>query len=309
MKKKFNPGIFVLLILAVWLASYLHFSGLNIALFNSQGLIAQGERQVIISHILIMLIVVIPLFVSLFVIVWKYRSSNTTAKYLPDWSSNTVTEVILWVVPSIIIVILAVSTWISTHQLDPYKPIQSSNPPLTIQVVALQWKWLFIYPQQNIATVNFIEFPVNTPLNFELTADAPMNSFWIPQLGGQMYAMAGMGTQLHLIANQPGEYAGSDAEISGQGFAGMKFIAKATSGQDFNIWVQAVKNSPNTLDLARYNQLAQPSENTPVTFYSSSEANLYDKVIMKFMSPILPTTGPSQSPVMPGMENMPGMNY
>jgi cytochrome o ubiquinol oxidase subunit 2 len=149
--------------------------------------------------------------------------------------------------------------------------------------VALQWKWLFIYPEQNIATVNFVEFPNSTPVNFQLTADAPMNSFWIPELGGQMYAMPGMSTQLHLMADRPGEFNGSAAEISGKGFSGMKFIAKATSQKDFDTWVKSVKQSSNMIDLSKYNKLAEPSENNPVITYASVEKDLYNSIIMKFM--------------------------
>ncbi len=148
----------------------------------------------------------------------------------------------LWAVPIILIASLSVLNWKSTHELDPYQPIASNAPPLTVEVVALDWKFLFIYPQQNIATVNFIEFPVNTPLNFQLTADAPMSSFWIPQLGSQIYAMPAMSTQLHLIANSTGDFRGMDTEINGAGFSGMKFAARSVSQTDFNAWVASVKS-------------------------------------------------------------------
>jgi len=184
-----------------------------------------------------------------------------------------------------IILILAVLTWNSSHDLDPFKPIVSDKPPITIQVVALQWKWLFIYPQQNIASVNIIQFPNQTPINFEVTADAPMNSFWIPQLGGQIYAMPGMSTQLHLMADTEGTYRGSSANISGKGFAGMNFSAKSTSQADFDQWVALVHQTRNNLSLAKYNNLAKPSQNNPLSYYSSSQSGLYDRVVMKYMMP------------------------
>jgi cytochrome o ubiquinol oxidase subunit 2 len=191
-----------------------------------------------------------------------------------------------WILPSIIILILSVITWQKTHALDPYKPIVSENPPITIQVVALNWKWLFIYPEQNIATINFIQVPVNTPINFILTADGPMNSFWIPQLGGQMYAMSGMSTTLHLIANEEGDFAGSAAEINGEGFSGMRFITRASSQEAFDQWVMNAKASSRFLSLEEYEILAKPSQNNVPVIYAASDPGLYDTIIMKYMSPV-----------------------
>ena len=173
----------------------------------------------------------------------------------------------------------------STHNLDPYKPITSNVAPITIQVVALDWKWLFIYPEQNIATVNFIQIPVGTPINFRITGDAPMNSFWIPQLAGQVYAMAGMDTRLSLMASEEGEYAGLSANYSGFGFSGMKFVAKASTQESFDAWVETVRQSPTTLSMDEYTVLAQKSRNNIASYYSSVEENLYGKIIMKYMAP------------------------
>jgi cytochrome o ubiquinol oxidase subunit II len=189
-------------------------------------------------------------------------------------------------VPLILISILAVITWKSSHDLDPFKPLNSSTPPMTIQVVSLQWKWLFIYPKQNIATVNLVQFPVNTPISFEITSDAPMNSFWIPQLGGQIYAMSGMSTHLQLMASQPGEYRGESANISGAGFAGMHFSAKASSAADFDQWVQLVRLTKGSLSDAAYNKLAAPTQNDPVSYYSSVSNGLYNTVVDKYMAPL-----------------------
>lgn len=296
--------ILPLLILALVLTLILQ--GNNVQIFNPKGIIALKESQLIQTHIFLMLVIVIPTLIVLIITIIRYREKNSKAKYLPNSPNNKLMEIMLWIVPSLIIGILALNTWKTTHQLDPHKPISSPNQLLTIQVVALQWKWLFIYPDQNISTINFIQFPINTPIHFKLTADAPMNSFWIPQLGGQIYAMAGMGTQLNLLASYPGEYQGSGAEMSGQGFAGMKFMAKASSQSDFNAWVGMVKQSPNKLDLTEYNQLSKPSENNPIMFYSSAEPDLYNKIIMKFMAPpsISPAVGTGQE-----MPDMPKMNY
>jgi cytochrome o ubiquinol oxidase subunit 2 len=232
-----------------------------------------------------MLIVVIPVFVLTFGIAWKYRASNTKAKYSPDWDHNRTAETIWWLIPTAIIGVLAIITWQSSHDLDPYKALDSARKPVTVQVVALQWKWLFIYPEQGIASVNMLEFPEDTPVNFEITGDAPMNSFWIPQLGGQVYAMAGMTTKLHLMADKPGNYDGSSANLSGQGFAGMRFTAKAVTQADFDAWTTSMRRSPTALTTSEYNNLAKPSENNAVKSYVATEPDLYDRIIMKYMMP------------------------
>jgi cytochrome o ubiquinol oxidase subunit 2 len=192
-------------------------------------------------------------------------------------------ELIWWAIPLEIILVLGALTWSSTHELDPYRPLTASTTPMVIEVVALDWKWLFIYPSLGIATVNEVDFPIGTPLEFHITADAPMNSFWIPQLGGQIYAMTGMVTQVHLIADQPGSFNGYSANYSGDGFADMKFVANAKPTSDFNAWVAAVKQTPHPLLLDTYNTLAKPGTTT-VTTYAPIEKNLYNSIVMKFMS-------------------------
>lgn len=264
----------------------IHFAGSW--LLNPQGVIAQKERALIITSTLIMLIVVVPVYFLLFFIISKYRADKIAAKYTPNSTSSPAAALGLWAIPIIIIFIIGVLNWQSTHALDPYNAIASNKKPITIEVIALQWKFLFIYPEQNIATVNFIEFPVNTPVNFQLTADAPMSSFWIPQLGSQIYAMAAMSTRLNLMANSIGDFAGKNTEINGAGFSGMKFIARSASQADFEAWIKSVKSSQNTLSLEEYNKLAAPSENNSSVVYSSVEKNLYNSVIMKFMEPASP---------------------
>ena len=163
---------------------------------------ALEERNLIITATLLMLLVVVPVIFMTFVFAWKYRASNKSATYTPEWSHSTRIEMVVWLVPLAIIIVLGYVTYKSTHALDPYRPLESDVKPVTIEVVALDWKWLFIYPEQGIATVNKIVFPANTPINFRITSDSVMNSFFIPALGGQIYAMAGMQTKLHLIANR-----------------------------------------------------------------------------------------------------------
>jgi cytochrome o ubiquinol oxidase subunit 2 len=258
----------------------------HIAVLNPRGPIAAQEKQLIITTLLLGLIIVIPVFGMTFWFSWKYRESNTKATYRPNWDHSRRLETVWWLVPSVIIGVLAVIAWRSSHQLDPFRPLATGAKPLTIQVVALDWKWLFIYPQQNLATINYAQIPVDTPVNFELTSDAPMNSFWVPQLGGQIYAMPGMSTQLHLMADKQGSYPGSSANISGQGFSGMHFMINAVEEPQFQQWVNSSRKTAGPeLDLEHYNQLALPSQNLPPQTFPSAEKGLYDSIVMKFMVP------------------------
>lgn len=253
---------------------------INIAVLNPQGMIALKERNLLITATLLMLIIVIPVFILTFFIAWKYRASNTKATYSPELDHNALIESIWWALPCLIILVLAIMAWKSSHELDPFRPLANEKKPITIQVVALQWKWLFIYPEEKIATVNFFQFPEHTPINFELTADAPMNSFWIPELGGQVFAMPKMRTKLHLIANALGSFRGSSANLSGTGFSGMHFIAKASSEADFHAWIESVKQSSDVLE---YDKLASPSVDNPAAFYLLKDEDLFNQIVMKYM--------------------------
>ena len=260
--------------------------GSNVAVFNPKGLIAASERRVIVTSLLLMLLAVVPALTMIFLFAYRFRACNVKEKHDPNFSLNSRLQFLWWGLPCAVVIILALITFKSAHQLDPFRPIESKNQPLTIQVVALDWKWLFIYPKQNIAAVNFIQIPQKTPIHFELTADAPMNLFWIPQLGGQMSAMPGMSTQLNLMANEAGEYNGSASEINGKGLAGMRFVVKATSPEDFDEWVHLTKNSAQPLSTDVYNKLSRPSTNNPKVLYSSVENDLYRSVMMKYTMPI-----------------------
>lgn len=257
----------------------------SVAVLNPKGAIADQQKDLIIIATLLMLVVVLPVFIMTFFIVWKYRASNKKATYTPDVEGNRVAEIIWWVIPSVIIAVLSVITWRSSYELAPYRAIASTVKPVEIQVVALQWKWLFIYPESGIATVNYIQIPEDTPIRFKITADAPMNSFWIPQLGGQIYAMAGMERELNLIASGAGEYKGLSANISGRGFSGMRFAVSSTSASEFQSWVAQVKSSGTKLDFTEYSRLSKPSEDVPQAKYASSQKGIYDNVIMKYMMP------------------------
>lgn len=306
MKKLPKLIIFILLTLDILLVGWLLLHTHTIAVLQPQGQIALEERNLIFAAVSIMLLVAIPILLLTFFIAWKYRADNPKATYRPDWTGNLLLKCTWWGILSVLVLVFWIIVWNSAHKLDPYKPIEATTKPITIQVVAMRWKWLFIYPEQHIATVNFMQFPVHTPVNFKLTADdAPMNSFWIPQLGGQMYAMTTMETKLHLIANTTGDFSGGAAEINGSGFAGMRFIARSSLKDDFDNWVEKIKKSSKPLDAVTYNTLVKPSEDNPVTYYSSVDNNLYNTIIMKDMMPV--KNNQSQNS-MPGMD-MKGMYH
>lgn len=279
--------------------------GKNIQVLNPQGQIALQERNLMITAVLIMLIVIIPVFILAIYVATKFHSKNTKATYTPDWDHNLKLQIFVWAFPTAIICVLSVMNWIYAHKLDPRNAIVSNNKTMVIQVVALRWKWLFIYPSQRIATVNFIEIPQKTPIAFELTAsDTPMNSFWIPQLDGQIYAMPGMATETHLIADTTGVYRGSDAEINGAGFSDMTFTVKSVIPQAFSTWVESVKQSPKTLTYTSVRTLSKPSQDQPITYYSSTENNLFNTIVMQYM--YMPT--PSQSSTQNNSGQMPQMS-
>jgi cytochrome o ubiquinol oxidase subunit 2 len=279
---KFRSILFTI----IGLALSLSLTGCKAALLDPKGIIANAEMHLLIDAVLLMLIVVIPVIILTGVIAWKYRAGNTKAKYTPDWSHSTLLEIIWWTIPCIIIAILATITWVSSHQLDPYRPLAVKTKPLIIQVVALNWKWLFIYPDQHVATVNFVQFPVNIPVRFLITADAPMNSFQIPQIAGQIYAMSGMQTKLNVMADTIGDYRGLSTNYSGEGFSNMYFTARVSTQRDFDKWVKQVQKSPQKLSMNAYNQLAQPSEDVPPEYFSGVTDGLYNTVIMKYMMPM-----------------------
>ena len=278
MSKKRYPRLFGILPFL----GMLLLSGCNWTLLDPKGQVGIEQKNLILIATGLMLLVVIPVIFMTIAFAWKYRASNKAATYTPDWSHSTKIEVAVWTIPVLIIIALGYVTYKTTHELDPYRPLVSDVKPVQIDVVALDWKWLFIYPEQGIATVNKIVFPANTPVNFRVTSDSVMNSFFIPGLGGQIYAMAGMTTKLHLIANENGEFDGISANYSGAGFTGMKFKATATSQEDFDKWVAEVKQSPKKLDKAEYDALAKPSENNPVALYSEASPEQFQLIVDKY---------------------------
>lgn len=288
-KRVFHRVIQVLIscFVAVAVISILVFvtQGRDMPLLNTQGTIAHQQRDLLLITFGLGMLVVIPVLWLLFAIAWKYRATNTKAKYEPDMEGNVKLEALWWGIPFLIILVLAVITYFTSHSLDPYKKLESSKEAVEVQVIAMEWKWLFIYPQKNVATLNYLNIPEDTPINFTITSDAPMNSFWIPSLGGQVYAMSGMSTKLHLMADSVGTYNGSSANISGDGFADMRFKVHSLSETDFSRWLLKSANSKDLLTEDSYTTLAEPSKGNPETTYMLIDNELYNKVIMKYMSP------------------------
>lgn len=269
-------------VIVVWFLVHGH----TVAVLQPKGLIADQERNLIFLAVSLMLAGVIPVFILALFVGRKYRAGNTKAAYHPDWDHHTGLQIFFWVFLTAIMSALCVVVWIGAHKLDPHVAIEPTKKPFVVQVFALRWKWLFVYPQQGIASVNYLEFPEKTPVEFEITSyDSPMTSFWIPQLGGQVYAMSGMATQTHLMADGIGEYRGQSSEINGEGFSDMVFTAQSVPNSDFNAWVDTVKQSPNVLTYEAFQKLAKPQVDTSTTFYSSTPEKLFITIVMHYMAP------------------------
>jgi cytochrome o ubiquinol oxidase subunit 2 len=255
----------------------------KVVLFDPKGPVGNSERFVILVAIGLMLIVVVPVFAMAFLFSRKYRASNTRSAYTPNWDYSSKIDLVVWGVPFGIVTALAILSWTETHNLNPYKPIDSAVHPIRIEAVSLNWKWLFIYPDHNVAAVNQLIFPAKVPLSFRITSDTVMTSFFIPQLGSQIYAMAGRQTRLHLLADETGVFFGQNQQFSGRGFADMHFRALAVSREEFEAWVQKARQSPGKLDLARYAELEKPSVAYPVTYFSSVQPDLFQSIIRKYL--------------------------
>ena len=283
----------------VWLAAVAAVGSLagcsKAVVLNPAGDIAAQQGNLVVTATVLMLIVIVPVILLTLLFAWKYRQGNTDAEYDPDWHHSTSLELVIWTVPLLIIIALGALTWIGTHKLDPYrpldrvdaqrpldanvKPLDAQSTPLEVQVVAMDWKWLFFYPEQGIATVNELAAPVDRPILFKLTATSTMNAFYVPDLAGMIYAMPGMQTELNAVINKPGVYKGMSTHYSGSGFSGMTFRFHGLSQQDFEQWVARNRSEGKPLDRTTYLALAQPSERDPVQRFSTVEEGLYDKVL------------------------------
>ncbi|MGI4959025.1 MAG: ubiquinol oxidase subunit II [Janthinobacterium lividum] len=267
---------------ALALAAMTMLTGCKYSILDPKGAVGMAQKSLILTSTYAMLVIVVPVIILTLWFAWRYREGSG-ARYEPDWAHSGIIEIFCWGIPCAIILFLGILTWTSTHELDPYKPLVSDKKPINIEVVALNWKWLFIYPDQGIATINEIAFPVDTPVTFHITSDSVMNSFFIPELGSQIYAMAGMKTQLHLIANQQGTFPGLSSFYSGRGFSDMHFNAISTTNEKFADWVANAKKSPSVIDAADYSKVAAPEEKAPVQYFSTVEPNLFNEIIAKYL--------------------------
>ncbi|OGT53958.1 MAG: cytochrome ubiquinol oxidase subunit II [Gammaproteobacteria bacterium RIFCSPHIGHO2_12_FULL_42_13] len=257
-----------------------------VGMLNPKGIITYHERKLFFDTLALMLIVVLPVIVMSIAFVYHYQASHHIRDYKPNWSHSYFLETIWWTVPCVIITILAVLTWKKTHELDPYNPIpHGTSPPLLIEAIALPWKWLFIYPAQHIATINYLVLPVNQEVEFWMTTDnVPMSALFIPQLGSQIYAMAGMRTRLHLIGNERGTYDGLNTQYNGAGFSGMHFVVKVVTADEMQQWYADMKRSTNQLSQATYQTLLKPTEANAPTFYAGVAPHLFEGVIQLYLN-------------------------
>jgi cytochrome o ubiquinol oxidase subunit 2 len=246
---------------------------------DPQGPIGAAERLILINATVVMLAVIVPVIVLTLGFAWWFRAGNRKATYLPNWEYSGPVELVVWSIPALVVVFLGGMVWISTHALDPGKPLASDKKPIEIQVVALDWKWLFIYPEQGVASLNRLPVPAGTPLHFTLTSAGVMNSFFVPQLGSQIYAMGGMTTRLVLLADKPGTYPGRSTQYSGGGFSDMRFDVVALEPAAFDDWVRQTKTAGGNLDAVAYTRLVRPSSAQPTATFGTVAADLFQTAI------------------------------
>ncbi|WP_048307384.1 COX aromatic rich motif-containing protein [Halomonas sp. PR-M31] len=243
------------------------------------GPIAQAQRNHFLSIIAWMMVVIVPLFVAVPIVLWKYRLGGSSSTYRPNWASSWIFEVLIWGIPLIVVSALSWNLWMQSHALDPYRPIKSDNPTLNVQVVSLDWKWLFIYPDQRVAAVNELVLPVDRPVRFRLTSETVMQSFMIPRLGSQIYTMPGMVTELNLLADRTGTFRGQNTQYNGEGFPKQKFDAKVMDAQDFDDWIAQTRRSSPPLDMSAYEQLAKRSVLPSPLLFGAVPDRLFERVV------------------------------
>ena len=260
-------------------------AGCQAAVLDPRGPIGQAEKTILIDSMAIMLAIVVPTIVATLGFAWWFRASNKRARYLPTWAFSGSIELVVWSIPIMVILLLGGVTWIGSHQLDPARPIESKTAPLEIQVVSLDWKWLFIYPGQGVAAVNELVVPAGVPLHFSLTSASVMNTFFVPQLGSMIYTMNGMSTELWLHADAPGTFHGLSGHFSGDGFSDMHFQVKALPAPEFAAWVAATRGSTARLDGASYAALARQSIADKPSTFGAAEPGLFQKIVAQALPP------------------------
>jgi cytochrome o ubiquinol oxidase subunit 2 len=246
---------------------------------DPQGPVAAAERLLLIDATGIMLVVVVPVIVMTFAFAWRYRASNTRAVYRPDWAYSGQIELTVWSIPTMVVLLLGGVGWISSHALDPAKPLSATVPPLRIEVVSLDWHWLFIYPDAQVATVGDLVVPVGVPIDFELTSATVMSAFFVPQLGSQIYTMPGMTTHLNLLADRPGNFPGLASHFSGDGFSDMHFLVHAVPAAEYESWLTRTRGNGITLDAASYATLAKPGSQTAISSYAKVSPMLFERIL------------------------------
>jgi cytochrome o ubiquinol oxidase subunit II len=253
---------------------------------NPKGPVAADEKVILVDATATMLTVVIPVIVCTLAFAWWFRARNPRAARRPDWQYSGRIEFVTWSIPAMIILFLGGMTWIGSHDLDPHKALRSPVRPVDIEVVSLDWKWLFIYPQEQIATVNELVIPVDAPIRFTLTSGSVMNSFFVPQLGSQIYTMAGMATQLNLLASTAGTYSGLSAQFSGDGFSDMRFVVRAVPEPEYQAWLTSTRGGPETLDVVRYELLVAPSHHDEPATFGEVSPGLFSRIVASRGAPI-----------------------
>jgi len=266
-------------ILIIVLIGVATLGGCTEGVLDPKGPIASAELQILFNSLGIMLAIVIPTILATLGVAYWFRSSNTRAHYLPDFNYSGRLEVLVWSIPVMTVLLVGGVAWVGAHDLDPRKAITSTMKPVSVQVVSLDWKWLFIYPEQGIASVNQLTIPVGTPVSFELTSSGVMNSFFVPQLGGQIYTMAGMATRVQLQADHPGRYPGLSAQFSGDGFANMRFTVDAVPTEAFAQWVNAARSTGPVLDAQAYEELVKPSQAVAPFTYRAVAPRLFTSIL------------------------------
>jgi cytochrome o ubiquinol oxidase subunit II len=259
---------------------------------DPQGPVGASEKLILFDSLAIMLAIVVPVILATIGFAWWFRASNARATYLPNWAFSGHLELIVWAIPTLVITFLGGIAWFGSHALDPYRALPSPAKPIEIEVVSLDWKWLFIYPGEGIATVNQLVLPVATPVHFRLTSTGVMNSFFVPQLGSQIYTMAGMTTQVGLQADRPGSYLGLSAQFSGPGFADMRFDVRALPAEAYAAWITDAKAAGPVLDRAAYAALLEPSMNVKPATYKAVDPGLF-RAIVDQTAPPAPAVAPS----------------
>ena len=260
-------------------------SGCSAALFDPRGPVGQAEKTILLDSLAIMLAIVVPTIVATLGVAWWFRASHTKARYLPDWEFSGQIELVVWAIPLMTIILLGGVTWIGSHQLDPGRPLASKTAPLEIQVVSLDWKWLFIYPDARIASVNELVVPAGVPLHFSLTSASVWNTFFVPQLGSMIYTMNGMTTQLNLQADAPGTFHGLSGHFSGDGFSDMSFQVRALPADGFDAWLKSARDGGRRLDSAGYTALARQGSPVATTLYAAVDADLFHRIVMQALPP------------------------